>query len=208
MSRSSLVLASAAVALLVSAGAATAQACLGLPTRDGQIAVAGAYGVNDAYNTVGGQFNIDVTGPASFGFGYSRDVGADELEGGGDFSAHLFEARAAYEMYLLEPSICAVAGVWYNDVTGVDQIGVPVGFGFGKTLRGQSFSTTLYAIPQYVWLRTSFDDTQLPDEDSNEFMGEAGLTLGFLRFYVGGGVVVTTIDDQDPRLTFRAGLFF
>lgn len=208
MSRSPLVLAFAAIALLVTAGAAAAQACLGLPTRDGQIAVAGAYGVNDAYNTVGGQFHIDVTGPASFGFGYSRDTGMDALAGGEEQEAHLFEARGAYEMYLLEPSICAVAGVWYQDVTGMEQIGVPVGFGFGKTLRGESLSTTLYAIPQYVWLRTMFDDDMLPDDDSSEFLGEAGITLGFLQFYVGGGVAVTTIDDQDPRFTFRAGLFF
>lgn len=208
MSRTSLALATATAALLATAGAAAAQACLGLPTRDGQIAVAGAYGVNDAYNTLGGQFHIDVTGPASFGFGYSRDTGMDDLAGGGEQSADLFEARGAYEMYLLEPSICAVAGVWYQDVTGVDQIGVPVGFGFGKTLRGTSVSTTLYAIPQYVWLRTSFDDALLSDDTSSEFMGEAGLTLGFLQFYLGGGVVVTTIDDQDPRLTFRAGLLF
>ena len=79
MSRTSLALATATAALLSTAGAAAAQACLGLPTRDGQIAVAGAYGVNDAYNTLGGQFHIDVTGPASFGFGAAFLVACDVL---------------------------------------------------------------------------------------------------------------------------------
>ncbi|MFP4624063.1 MAG: hypothetical protein ACLFRX_07805 [Gemmatimonadota bacterium] len=192
------------------AAPAAAQACLGIPTRDGQIAVAGALGLADDYDTAGGEFHVDPTGPASFSFGYARDFGTDELVGGGDPDAiHLFSARAAYEFYLLDPSICAVAGVWYRDSVH-EQLGIPVGFGFGKTLRSRRMSATVYALPQYVRVRESFGHSPSGsvEETSNEFMAEAGANVAFAHLYFGGGVVVTTIGDAEPRFQLRAGLIF
>lgn len=204
-----------AVAMLLStAAAAAAQACIGLPTRDGQIAVAGAYSRMDDLNAVGGQFHADVSGPFSLGFGYSREFGRSEaLLDGVSGDVQIYDARASYELYLLDPSVCVVTGLWYMDNArpGVEErLGVPLGFGFGKTLRGPSASATLYALPQYVWLR-QVDD--VPDGDervrtSNEFMGEAGVTFGFAPFYVGGAYLVSTVSDPDSRFMLRAGFIF
>ena len=196
------------VTLGASATGAAAQACLGLPSRDGQIALAAAYGIGDDFDTLGGDFHADVTGPASLGFSYARDVGdAEALPAGSDGDVNIYAARAAYELYLLEPSICGVAGIWFRD-SGVERLGVPLGIGFGKTLRGERVSTTVYALPQYVWLREDPNVAGVDATTSNEFMGEAGVTLGLLPFYVSGGVVVSTIEGEDARFLIRAGLLF
>lgn len=197
----------AASILFLTAAAASAQACLGLPSRDGQIAVAAAAGSLDGDTQYGGEFSADVTGPAAFGFGYGG-VGAD-----GD--RQIFTARASYDFFLLEPAICGVAGVLYDTAPGGDvdhRLGIPVGIGIGKTLRSERFTATVFAVPQYVWTRekvlllqdVSGDDVRT----SNEFMAEAGVTVGVLPFYVGGSVVVTTFDDNDPGFRIRAGLMF
>jgi len=194
----------AVTALLFTAGAAAAQACLGIPSRDGQIALAGAYTRMNDFDAVGGEFHVDVSGPASFGFAYSRDFARASTGDADDVNS--FEARLAYELFLVDPSVCAVAGVRYLDAP-VERLGVPVGFGFGKTLRGDRLSATLYGLPQYVWLRQDLIGTD-DVETSNEFMAEAGVTLGFLPFFVGGAVVVSTMDDDDARFRLRAGFLF
>ena len=191
---------------LAAAGSAAAQACIGLPSRDGQIAATAAYTLSDDHDALGGEFTVDATGPMSFGFGYSRDVGTDELMGGGDRHVTTFDARAAYELYLVDPSICAVGGVWYQD-SAVEQLGVPIGFGFGKTLTGRAVSTTIYAVPQYVWLRES-PGGDLDDRTSNEFMARAGVMFGLQQLLFGGDVTVTTFGADDPRFALRAGFLF
>ncbi len=191
---------------LAAADSAAAQACIGLPSRDGQIAATAALTLAEDYNALGGEFTVDATGPMSFGFGYSRDTGMDELVGGGERHVTTFDARAAYELFLVDPSICAVAGLWYQDAA-VEQFGVPVGFGFGKTLPGRALSTTLYAIPQYVWLRET-PGGDLDDRTSNEFMARAGVTFGLQQLLFGGDVTVTTFGADNPRFALRAGFIF
>lgn len=197
--------ATAVTALLLSAGAAAAQACLGLPTRDGQIAVA-ATGTHDGDTRFGGEFTADVTGPAAFSFGYGGL--------GGDDDRQQFTARASYEFYLVDPSVCAIGGVLYEDTPEgavQERLGVPLGFGIGKTIRGRQLDATVFGIPQYVWLqdeRVILPGGETDTESSNEFMAETGITLGFRSFYVGGSVVVTTFDDSDPGFRIRAGLLF
>jgi hypothetical protein len=194
----------AAAALLVYAGSAAAQACLGLPTRDGQITLAGTAADLDDDTRFGVEFTADVSGPAAFGFAYD---GA-----GTDGDRQLFMARVSYDFFLIEPAVCGVAGVLYDDAPAAgidDRLGVPVGIGIGKTLPAESFSATLYAVPQYVWLRESLvADAEDDTRTSNEFMAELGLNLRFRPVYVGGGVVVDTFDDSDPAFRIRAGLIF
>ena len=188
-------------ALLFGAAGASAQACLGYPSRDGQLAVAGSWGTSDE---VGGDFHADASGPGSFGFGYR--TGLDD----GDSST--YEARASYDFYMMEPAICAVAGVRFTDLGSgsvSERLAVPVGFGVGKTLDTGRFATTVYAIPQYMWVREV--RTLVPGgeevETSNEFTGEAGLTVGILPLFINGAITVDTLVD-DPVFRIRVGLIF
>lgn len=199
----SLLLALVPAAIMGSAAGAAAQACLGIPSRDGEIAVAGFYGISDE---VGGEFHADVSGPGAFGFGYR--TGVDDGE------PSLYDVRGAYDLYLLDPAICVVGGLRYTDIdvagsTVSERLAVPVGFGIGKTRDTGRFSTTIYAIPQYMWVRevgTDIEGNEVTDT-SNEFTGEAGLTLGFLPFFVNGSITLSTVSD-DAAFRIGVGLLF
>lgn len=188
-------------AFLTGAAGASAQSCLGFPSRDGQVAVAGSWGIPDE---VGGDFHADVSGPGSFGFSYR--TGVDDGE------PSTYEARASYDFYMMEPAICVVGGFRYIDPSGStvsERLGIPVGFGVGKTLDTGRFATTVYAIPQYMWTREVrtpvVGDEQV--EISNEFTGEAGVTVAVLPFFVNGAITVGTI-DEDQVFRIRVGLIF
>lgn len=194
------VLAAAAALAFIPAGL-SAQACLGLPSSDGQIAIAGTGTSMDGELELGGEFHVDVTGPASFRVGYNN--------GHDDGIGRSFSALGSYEMFLLDPSICAVGGLVYTTDPTPDidnRFGITLGFGLGKTLEADAFSATIYALPQYVRLQ----ETTIRDETlhSNEFMAEAGVTFGFHPFFVGGAVMLSTFGDTDPGLKIRAGLLF
>lgn len=193
-------LAAAAALAFVPAGLA-GQACLGLPSSDGQIGIAGTGTSTDGEFELGGEFHVDVTGPASFRIGFNN--------GHDDGIGRSYSALGSYELFLLDPSICAVGGVVYTTDPGPEidnQFGIALGFGLGKTLEADAFSATIYALPQYVRLQQStvLDETVY----SNEFMGEAGVTFGFFPFFVGGAVTVSTVGDGDPGLKIRAGILF
>lgn len=184
-----------AAALAGAALPAAAQTCLGIPSRDGALAVLGQYATLESWSEVGGEFHADVSGPGAFGFSYR--TGTED----GDPST--YELRGAYDLYLLEPSICLVAGLQYMELDSPavsERFGIPVGLGLGKTLDTGRFATTVYAIPQYMWVR---DDV----ETSNEFVGEAGVTLGILPVLVNGAIVLNTVYDE-PAFRIRVGLLF
>lgn len=199
-----LLLALIPVAALATAGTAAAQACLGIPSRDGAIAVSGSYADLEGRSEVGGEFHADVTGPGAFGFAYHT--------GTEDDAPSTYEVRGAYDLYLLEPAICAVAGLRYMDVESPaisERLAVPVGFGIGKTLDAGRLAATVYAIPQYMWLRevrTDIEGNEFTDT-SNEFTGEAGITLGILPLFINGAITLDTVDD-DPAFRIRLGLLF
>lgn len=194
--------------ILLAAGAApagaAAQSCLGLPSRDGQIGVIASFGSTDGPDELGGDFHADVTGPASFQFGART---RDQEVGG-----QIYSARGAYELYMLQPSICFVGGVFYRDHVELgidDRLGIPLGIGIGKTAGFDLATVTLYALPQYVRVRevqTILQDVAEQVVTTNEFMGEIGLNLGFRPFYLGTALAVSTMDD--PALRFRLGLLF
>ncbi len=183
---------------------AAAQACLGLPTRDGAIAVAAVADLGQGDAAYGAEFTADVSGPASFRFGYTD---------AGDGDARTFTGLASYDFFLVEPSVCAVGGVTYvadPEPHVADRLGVPVGLGIGKTLAYPHYSATIYALPQYVWVREKVTDPLRGETTgtSNEFRAEAGATLALFPFYVGGAVVVSTVGDGDPAFRLRLGLTF
>lgn len=183
-------------------GALSAQACIGLPSSDGQIGVAFTGTAIDGEMELGGEFRVDVTGPAAFRIEYGN--------GHDDGIGRTYAALASYDFFLLEPSICGVAGVSYttDPQAGIDdRLGLSVGFGLGKTLEMDRFSTTVYAIPQYVRVRDSLAGSD-ESVSANEFMAEAGVTLGFEPLYVGGAVVLSSVGDGEPGFRFRVGLLF
>ncbi len=192
-----------AAALVAGTAGAAAQACLGLPTRDGSIAVAASHAATNGTSRLGGDFHADVSGPGAFGVAYRR--GADDGAGSS------YELRGAYDLYLVEPAICGVAGLRFTDRTsdtGAERLAVPVGLGIGKALRGERLTAIVYAIPQYMWVREDRSVPGLEDvETSNEFTGEAGVTLGILPLFVNGAVILDTLDD-DPAFRVRVGVIF
>lgn len=197
-----------ALAIALSAfvpGGLAAQACLGMPSSDGQIGVAATGTAVDDDFELGGEFHVDVTGPASFRIEYGN--------GHDDGVGRTYAALGSYEFYLLDPNICGVAGVSYttDSAPGTDQLGISGGFGIGKTLEAERFTATIYAIPRYVYL-TEYRTVELTgdevSESSNEFMAEAGVTLGLDPFFVGGALTLTTVGDGDPGLRFRVGILF
>lgn len=191
------------VATLGSASTAAAQACIGVPSRDGEIAVAGIYARGDDHSEAGGEFHADLSGPASLAFGYR--TGLDDSE------QTTYEGRAAYQLDLVEPSLCGVAGLRFDDdpAPGVsERLSVPLGFGVGKTLYRSALTTTIYAIPQYVWVRETRTDVVDSDtETSSEFSGELGLTFGVMPVFLNTALVVNTV-DEDPAFRIRLGLLF
>ena len=189
--------------LLAGTGLASAQSCLGFPSRDGDLVVAGSYATMDGASEVGGDFHADVSGPTGFGFAYR--TGLD------DGAPSTYEARISYDLYLLEPSVCVVAGVKYMDAEGTtaERLGIPVGIGIGKTLDTGRLATTVYAIPQVMWTRAERADALGGDavDTSTEFVGEAGLTIGLLPVFVNGAITLNTLDDE-PSFRIRLGLLF
>lgn len=194
-----------AAATLASASTVAAQACIGMPTRDGEIALSGTYLRVDDRSELGGEFHADLSGPASAAFGYRT--------GTGDSDQTTYEGRLAYELDLVEPSLCGVAGLRYDDDPAPsvsERLSIPVGFGVGKTLHRDLFSTTIYAIPQYVWVRetrTDLVDGPEHTETSNEFSGELGLTFGFMPLLLNTALTVNTVEEE-PALRIRLGLVF
>ena len=185
-------------------GSLAAQACLGMPSSDGQIGIAATGTSTDGELEVGGEFHVDVTGPASFRIEYGN--------GHDDGIGRTYGALGSYELYLLDPSICGVAGALYTTdaAPGIDQLGLSTGFGIGKTLQAERFTATIYAIPQYVYLteyRTAVGGDETT-ESSSEFMAEAGVTFGIAPLFVGGGLTLSTIGDGDPGFRIRVGILF
>lgn len=191
-----------------------AQACLGLPSADGQIAVAATGTMVDGDPVLGGEFHVDVTGPASFRIGYNEGHTETFATPDGAVEARVgpsYSALGAYELFLLDPSICALGGVTYATDAGPgidDRLGISLGFGLGKTLEADAFTATIYATPRYVWVQETASVAGVAQTTSNEFMAEAGVTFGFFPFFVGGGVTLSTIGDADPGLRVRAGILF
>lgn len=185
-------------------GSLAAQACLGMPSSDGQIGIAATGTSIDGELEVGGEFHVDVTGPASFRIEYNN--------GHDDGIGRTYGAMGAYELYLLDPSICGVAGAFHtsNAEPGHDQLGLNAGFGIGKTLQAERFTATIYAIPRYVYLIESrvVAGGGEADESSSEFMAEAGVTFGIAPLFVGGGLTLSTIGDGDPGFRIRVGILF
>ena len=194
---------------------AAAQACIGVPVRDGQIAIEGQLGIADGLKTYGVAATANLAGPLTVQGGYTL-LDLDDV----DENANGFHANLAYEVPVKSLSACPVVGVsyakWSQSFLGVDldvsETVIPIGFGIGKTIpAGTSLGLTLYAIPQFLHIRGKIeasDDTgsESAEENSNEFGSVFGFRLGSSAVYAGASVMFTTIEDSDPTFGVAIGL--
>jgi hypothetical protein len=190
---------------------AYAQACMGTPVGGGQFGVEGGMGVGEGFKTYSGGLNANMAGPLTFGAG----VGITKPDGGGDNVTSL-GASGGYELVQSSRlSACPVVGLNYStfttDVVGVEldinQLVVPVGLGLGTTLPAGSLDVTLFAMPQFLWFRTTAKaDGESASDSQNEFGLNTGLRVGTSALYAGAGVSMTSVEDSDPVFNFGVGL--
>lgn len=187
------------------------QACMGAPISGGQFGIEGAMGVGEGFKSYGGGVAANLSGPLAFAGGVSvmkPDAGGENLT--------TFGASSGYEVIQSERlSVCPVVGATYTSESAefegsefeASQLVVPVGLGLGTSLPAGSMDVTLFATPQYLWIRSSItsDGTSL-STSANEFGVNTGLRLGVSSFYAGAGMSMNSIDNSDPVFNFGLGL--
>jgi hypothetical protein len=202
------------VAALTLPGVLQAQACLGVPSGDRQFGVQGGMGFTEGFKSYGGEVNANLNGPLSVGGGYAM-VKPDNV----DTNGNAFSGRAAWELPVAMISVCPVSGVGYTrfhdeeagESATVTATVIPIGIGFGKKLMAsENMFVTVSAVPQFLHIRNHAESTGTInmelDDNQNEFGAEFGMSFGMRNFYAGGGVSITTIENDDP--TFSVGLGF
>jgi hypothetical protein len=193
-----------------------AQACIGVPTADRQFGLAGAMGFTEGQKMYGGELSANLAGPISVGGGYAL-VKPDDVDTNGNH----FSGRAAWELPVAQVSVCPTSGVGYTrfheeqagDEATVTSMVIPVGLGFGKSLRaGENMSITLSAVPQYLYIKNRAETTgtvNLEVEDSESAFGaDLGVSLGMRSWYVGGGASFNSVEGSDPVFSVGLGVLF
>jgi hypothetical protein len=195
----------------------SAQACLGIPTRDGSIAMIGSFMLTDGAKGFGGTIHGNLDGPISLQAGYAitdiDDLGAN---------VNSFHAGFAFEIPDLSFSACpfigAVYSTWSDSALGLEadltQLVVPIGLGIGKQFAaGPSLGFTIFATPQFFHVRSKVSiagfDLASGTDSASEFGLELGFRLGTSAAFGGAGVSFTSVDESDPVfnvvLGFAAG---
>lgn len=193
----------AAAATLLSASAATAQACIGYPQGTTGAAVAG-------FSFPEGATGYSLTGlvgsqrgfaflQASFGI-VAPDVEALE-------STKVASASFAFEVPPLAPevSFCPVGGFSFSWVEDTNVWSVPFGVAVGGTIplgRGGEAGLTPFAIPQFIYVREQLEGF---DAESDVFVGvTAGATVNVGPFLVRGSMA--KIFEQNLDAVFSVGV--
>lgn len=194
-----------------------AQACIGIPTAEGSLAVVGGFATTDGAKGFGGTLHGNLEGPISIQAGYTLwDL--DDI----DENFNAFHAALGMEVPNLSFSACPFVGAeyatWSESAFGVDveitQTVIPVGLGIGKSFAaGPALDFTLFAAPQFMYIRTkgsvsdgtdSFSDT----ESGSEFGLGVGFRMGTQAVFGGAGVSFNTIEESDPTFSLSIGLGF
>jgi hypothetical protein len=187
------------------------QACMGTPISGGQYGIEGGLGVGEGFKTYSGGVAANVHGPLAFAGG----VAVTKPDAGGE-NITSFGGSGGYELVQSSRlSACPVVGLNYSTLSAdfegtevdVNQIVVPVGLGLGTSLPAGSMDVTLFAVPQFLWFRTSVSANGQSESDSqNEFGLNTGLRIGVSSFYAGAGMSLTSVEDSDPVFNFGIGL--
>lgn len=196
--------------LLATPVVAYGQACLGTPVAGGQYGIEGGMGVGEGFKTYSGGLNANLHGPLSF----SGGVGITKPDAGGDNMTTLGVSGGYELLQSSRLSACPAVGVNYSmmstEVLGteldINQLVVPVGLGLGTTLPAGSMNVTLFAMPQFLWFRTSVSsDGESASDTQNEFGLNTGLRIGLSSFYAGAGMSMNSIDESEPVFNFGLG---
>jgi hypothetical protein len=200
-----------AIGLLATPMMAYAQACVGTPIAGGQYALEGGLGVGEGFKSYSGAVTANTVGPLSFNAG----AALSKPDGGGDDITTL-GVSGAYELTQLgRISACPTVGFAYSVLPGIELYGSEVkfnqmvvsgGFGLGTSLPAGSMNLTLFAVPQFLWYRTTASgEGDSESVTQNEFGLSTGLRAGVSSFYAGAGMSMTSVEDSDPVFNFGIG---
>lgn len=205
---------SVGVLFIVTASESLAQSCIGMPIRDGQMALQGeATGRSgEAGLDLGGRVGVNFNTPFSLDFAVARP----EFDTGRGTTA---SSRVAFEIVDYEPSVCPYAGVEYENRPGLaddeadTRVLLPIGIGFGKSVGSARLLTlSLFAAPELVFLpgEEPEDATGFFREIRARTMGRGalGLVMGTPFLYGTAGVRLTTVAEDDPLFSLAIGMIF
>jgi hypothetical protein len=205
-----------ALALCVYATDGWAQACIGSPSPDGSISIEAQHTTTDNAKGWGGNANVDISGPLSVQGGYSR-LDPDTT----DADTDVFTGQVAFEFKASKWSLCPVAGAQFSSSdlesgsAEIDhtQLLIPAGIGIGMNVEAGSLAITLFAIPQYLYVRNETELTvgsaqTSTSSTSNEFGSTVGVRVGTPRLYAGGSVFLSTIENTEPTVYVVIGVSF
>ena len=211
------VVAAAGLAVMCSVSAAAGQACLGVPTRDAGFSVAAEMALPNNAQQYAAVLNADLIGPLSF----ELNAGLLDIDDVEDHGATM-GGRIGYTLGVVPAlSVCPIAGAQYSTISteqnliegplSVDAttLVLAAGAGIGTTFGGGP-AVTVFAQPQYLYIRNTFDDAIRPEESSNrsELGIDTGARLSIGRLLLGGGMTWTTIDEADPVFSLTVGIMF
>lgn len=206
-------IAACAVAILIATvpSQVLAQACIGIPTIDGQFSLAGNFDTGNDTNQYGLTGSLDLIGPVSIVANGGMFKPDDSDESGTTFGGTL-----AYELRPRTVSLCPLAGVDYSTIDAEEE-GVEAsasalvfraGLGIGKLLQAGNMNVTLFGIPHFMHIRTDFEveGESLFDDSDNEFGATAGVRLSNRSVFGGAHVMFTTVEESDPTFGLTFGI--
>jgi hypothetical protein len=167
----------AGAVLLIAAPALHGQVCVGVPTHDGQLHLAGVAALGGDAPALGMEFGANFTGYLSSTFAYLRSEGDDG-------TTDRFDGRFTYEIPVTLPQACPTLGVSLSRFDdGSERLTIPVGVGIGgPILFRPNAEVGLHAIPRYLWVqdRTAGERTR-----SDGFGAELGGSIALGRVLPG-----------------------
>jgi hypothetical protein len=212
-----------AIVLAVLPHDAGAQTCLGIPTERGQSAVALRAGFTEGFDTYGAEASTTFQS----GLAFLGHIGTASPTGQGE-SRTTIGGRASFTFPDdSRMQLCPTAGIehrsWRQDYWGdrppvlgaalqMSQVRIAAGLAFGAALPTGPFRTILYAVPQFLLVRTEAGESGAVATSVTEswsgVAGEVGLTLSLRRVYAGVAVQASMLEDDDALLEMRVGVRF
>jgi hypothetical protein len=219
MKVSKFVAVAATVAAFSAAAAAdaSAQACFGTPTIQGQRAISAGVGFPEGGTNYHARLDVNQGGPLSYQLNYAHTapngVGTRVNTVGGGVA---YELPSAVVPGRVAVTGCPIVGASYAMVGGdIDQnrLDVPLGFGLGaRASIGAGVTLAPYVQPQFVVSRTTNRvDGQTVATTDHGFGATVGSALDFGPFYTAVDYTTTRWNDvpaADNRLGVRVGVKF